>query len=257
LNRAEEDELCRAAASGNKEAQRKLVKANLRFVVNIAKKYQGRGVPLADLISEGNIGLISAAERFDPTIGCHFISYAIWWIKQSILRCICEKSRAIRLPANRERDLLRIERARRTTQVPRGGDVAGEIAKHTDMDRETVRHLLGISQETVSLESTIFDDTAASTVGDRLEDTRYQTPYDKVVNASLHADINLMLAGLKERDANIMRARYGLDNNSPMSLRELGNHFSLTKERVRQIEKKALKYLRQHPQRDRLNSYCA
>jgi RNA polymerase primary sigma factor len=257
LSKEEEYETAREAARGSLAAQHKLVTANLRFVVNVAKKYQGQGLPLADLISEGNIGLLHAIERYDAEKGYHFISYAVWWIRQAILKAICEKSRMIRLPLNRANELVQIEKARKMVQGGGAETELREIARLVDMDTAHVEDLLSISRELVSLDNPVYADRDASNLGDFIEDENSQAPEDYAVHRSLRDDIESVLDTLDKKEADIIRFRFGLGERSPMSLKEIGDRFNLTKERIRQIEKKALKRLR-HPARQRLlESYVA
>jgi RNA polymerase primary sigma factor len=259
LTREEEDSTAREAAKGDKKAWDRLVNANLRFVVNVAKKYQGQGLPLSDLISEGNIGLLNAVERYDVDKGYHFISYAVWWIRQAILKAICEKSRMIRLPLNRANELVQIEKARKMTQEHHSaeGEIR-EIARICKMDSSHVADLINISRDLVSLDNPVYTvDKDSSILGDFIEDEHYPAPDQSAVEYSLRKDIDTMLDTLNEKEAAILRCRYGLGNRTPMSLKEIGDRFNLTKERIRQIEKKALKRL-QHPSRQRfLKSYVA
>ncbi|GHV90316.1 RNA polymerase sigma factor [Spirochaetia bacterium] len=253
LTKEEEDNAARSAATGNKAARDKLVNSNLRFVVNVAKRYQGQGLPLSDLISEGNIGLINAIERYDVDKGYHFISYAVWWIRQAILKAICEKSRMIRLPLNRANELVQIEKARKLVQESHTveGEI-NEIARLLNMGKELVAELVNISRELISLENPAFAaDKESSALEDFIEDENYQSPDDYVVGQALQNDIEIVLNTLNKKEADIIRFRYGLGNTAPMSLKEIGDKFNLTKERIRQIEKKALKRLR-HPTRQRL-----
>jgi RNA polymerase primary sigma factor len=252
LSREEEDAIAREAAKGSKAAQDKLINANLRFVVNVAKKYQGQGLPLSDLISEGNIGLMNAIKRYDVDKGYHFISYAVWWIRQSILKAICEKSRMIRLPLNRANELVQIEKARKLVQDGQSAEAEiGEIAKLLDMGPAHVEDIINISRELVSLESPIYTDRDSSNLGDFIKDQDYKTPDEAALDSALHSDIESVLETLNRKEAAIIRYRFGLGKSAPMSLKEIGDHFNLTKERIRQIEKKALKRL-QHPSRKRL-----
>ena len=256
LSREEEDRIAREAAQGNKKAQDTLVNANLRFVVNVAKKYQGQGLPLEDLISEGNIGLLNAVERFDVNKGYHFISYAVWWIRQAILKAICEKSRMIRLPLNRVNELVQIEKARRFVQEGNESEIQ-EVAKLLDMDPARVAELLSISRDMVSLEHPIYEEKDSSSIGDFIEADRYRSPDELAVESALRSDIETVLDTLDAKEADIIRFRYGLGDTSPLSLKEIGDRFELTKERIRQIEKKALKRL-QHPARRKvLETYVA
>ncbi|MDR3303218.1 MAG: RNA polymerase sigma factor RpoD/SigA [Treponema sp.] len=252
LTREEEDKIAREVAAGSKSARDKLATANLRFVVNVAKRYQGQGLPLADLISEGNVGLLNAIERYDVDKGYHFISYAVWWIRQAVLKAICEKSRMIRLPLNRANELVQIEKARRLVQDGRGLEAeAQEIGKLLDMDADHVKDIINISREMISLENPIYTDKDTSTLSDLIEDDHYCPPDEQLLNKALRADIASVLKTLDAKEAEILRYRYGLGDNLPMSLKEIGDRFNLTKERIRQIEKKALKRL-QHPARQRV-----
>ncbi|MDR0562499.1 MAG: RNA polymerase sigma factor RpoD/SigA [Spirochaetaceae bacterium] len=258
LSKEEEDQVARAAAQGNKAAQHKLASANLRFVVNVAKKYQGQGLPLSDLISEGNIGLLNAIERYDVDKGYHFISYAVWWIRQAILKAICEKSRMIRLPLNRANELVQIEKARKLVQDGQGSEAEiREIARLLEMSPAHVEELLNISRDLISLENPVYADKDSSLLGDFIEDETYIPPDEQAVVSALQQDIESVLDTLNPKEADIIRYRFGLGNNVPMSLKEIGDRFNLTKERIRQIEKKALKRL-QHPSRQRvLENYVA
>jgi RNA polymerase primary sigma factor len=258
LSREQEDSYARAAAKGEQAAKDMLVKSNLRFVVNVAKKYQNQGLPLIDLISEGNIGLINAIERYDVDKGYHFISYAVWWIRQAILKAICEKSRLIRLPLNRANELVQIEKARKFIQGTNGEEAEiREIAKLLDMDAEHVAEIVNISRELVSLDVPVYTERDSSVLGDFVEDTNYQLPEDTVVDQALKDDINGVLATLSDKESEIIQHRFGLNGRRALSLKEIGDQFGLTKERIRQIEKKALKRL-QHPSRSAmLESYVA
>jgi len=218
----------------------------------VAKKYQNQGLPLVDIISEGNIGLMNAIERFDVDRGYHFISYAVWWIRQAILKAICEKSRMIRLPLNRANELVQIEKARKTLQTENGMDPEiREIAEILDLDKSHVSDLINISRDLVSLESPVNQDKDASLVGDFVENDRYLAPDEVIIEQSLKDDINMILSTLSEKEAEILQDRFGLNGKRPMSLKEIGDKYRLTKERIRQIEKKAIKRL-QHPTRSQL-----
>jgi len=249
LTRSEEEETASLAAKGDKTAKNRLIKANLRFVVNVAKKYQNQGLPLGDLISEGNIGLINAIERFDVTKGFHFISYAVWWIRQAILKAICEKSRMIRLPLNRANELVQIEKVRKELGGSgRGNAEIVEIARQLDMDEDHVADLINISRDLISLDTPIYDEKDSSLLSDFVVDRGYKPPHEVVVDKALQEEINLVLETLSQKEAEIIQYRFGLNGRRPMSLKEIGSRYKLTKERIRQIEKKALKRL-QHPSR--------
>jgi RNA polymerase primary sigma factor len=227
-------------------------------VVSVAKEYQNRGVPLADLIRAGNMGLITAAERFDENKGFKFISYAVWWIRQAILKAICEKSRMIRLPLNRANELVQIEKVKKELQSTRGEEPpVADIAKQLDMDSSHVSDLLNISRELVSLETPIYAEKDSSLLGDFIEDKEYRAPDEHVMDKSLREDINSVLQTLSSKEADIIQYRFGLNGRRPLSLKEIGSRYNLTKERIRQIEKKALKRL-QHPSRSQyLKAYVA
>lgn len=259
LSREEEQALAERAAKGDKIAKDKIVTANLRFVVNVAKKYMNRGLEIDDLISEGNIGLLTAIERFDPSKGYHFISYAIWWIRQSILRAISEKSRMIRLPQNRENELMQIEKVRHSIDNDKSEDEKiVEIAETLGMEDSLVRELLIISRDMVSLDSPVSDKSnSGATITDFIEDTEMTSPEENAIYSTMKDDITDVLETLSTKEATILRYHYGLQGDKAMSLKEIGEVFNLTKERIRQIEKKAISRL-QHPTRmNRLASYVA
>ncbi|MFP4151897.1 MAG: RNA polymerase sigma factor RpoD/SigA [Alkalispirochaeta sp.] len=258
LTREEEDYHARRAAQGIQESKDALIQANLRFVVNVAKKYQNQGLPLSDLISEGNIGLMNAIDRFDVDKGYHFISYAVWWIRQAILKAICEKSRMIRLPLNRANELVQIEKVRKEITGSRGEEAEiREIARTLDMTPEHVADLVNISRDLVSLETPVYNEKDSSVLGDFIEDKHYVQPETLTIERSLKEDINEVLSTLTEKEAEIIQFRFGLNGRSPLSLKEIGDRYNLTKERIRQIEKKALRRL-QHPTRAQyLEAYIA
>lgn len=258
LTREEEYDLALKATSGDVSAREKIVQANLRFVVNVAKKYQNQNVPLMDLISEGNIGLMNAVERFDATKGYHFISYAVWWIRQAILKAICEKSRMIRLPLNRANELVQIEKARKEVDSSKGEEnELRQIAELLNMTQDHVRDIINISRDMVSLDVPVFAEQDGNTIGDFLEDSRYYQPEEVMMETALREDIDEVLSSLTEKEAKILRLRFGLNGNRPMSLKEIGDIFSLTKERIRQIEKKAIRRLQNPARMSRLSAYVA
>lgn len=259
LTHEEETELALRAKEGDKAARDKIVNANLRFVVNVAKKYQNHGIELSDLISEGNIGLLTAIEKFDVSKGYHFISYAVWWIRQSILKAVCEKSRAIRLPLNRANELVQIEHARKIVGTNMSEqEEYEEIASMLNMDASHVRDMINISRDMISLDAEINGDENDHTqVADFQEDTLNPRPEEEVMDKVMAEDIDDVLETLRPNEAKVLRMRYGLNGSKPMSLKEVGDECALTKERIRQIEKHAIVRL-QHPTRSRrLEAYVA
>jgi RNA polymerase primary sigma factor len=248
LSREEENRLAKAAKAGDEQAKESLIKANLRFVVTIAKKYQTSGISLLDLINEGNMGLIKAAEKFDPDRGYHFISYAIWWIRQAIILAISQKTSLIRLPVNRTVDIQKIEKVHRKLENQLGREpTAAEISAELDMDDEEVNYLRSISQEYVSLDSSLGDSEEMSVLS-TMEDFGTESPDKKVLDESLKDALNSVLETLTESERDILKMRFGLNGKKPMSLQQIGDKFNLSKERIRQIEKKAIRRLR-HPSR--------
>ena len=259
LSHEEQSDLADKAQKGDKKAQDKLVNANLRFVVNVAKKYQNHGLDLTDLISEGNLGLLTAVEKFDSSKGYHFISYAVWWIRQSILKAICEKSRPIRLPLNRANELVQIEHAKKVLGHKKTEQQEyEEIGKMLNMEPSHVREMINISRDMISLDAEINDgENNHAKIGDFFEDDTYDRPEEKAIDNAMKNDINNIVDSLKPNEAKIIRMRFGLNGYKPMSLKEVGEICDLTKERIRQIEKNAIIRL-QHPTRSRkLEAYVA
>ena len=259
LSRDEETDLALKAKAGDKAAKDKIVNANLRFVVNVAKKYQNHGLDLPDLISEGNIGLLTAVDRFDVSKGYHFISYAVWWIRQAILKAICEKSRAIRLPLNRANELVQIEHARKLMTGDKTEEQEfAEVARMLKMDKQHVREMVNISRDMISLDAQVASsDNDRTSVSDFIEDERYDNPDEEAISNAMKRDIGDVLNTLKPNEAKVLSLRYGLNGTRPMSLKEVGDTCNLTKERIRQIEKHAIVRMR-HPRRmQRLEAYIA
>lgn len=258
LSREDEEKYAALAAQGDKNAREILIKSNLRFVVNVAKKYRNKGLPIADLINEGNLGLINAIEKYDVSRGYHFISYAVWWIRQAILKAIGEKSKMIRLPLNRFGELVQIEKARKVMFETFGREPdAAEIAEKVNMDRKDVAELLSISREYVSLDTPVKPGTRdASLLGDFIEDKKVQQPEEAVVSESLKVEVSKLLDKLPEKEAAILKQRYGIGGEAPKSLKEIGDLFHLTKERIRQIEKRAILRLKAMPKVKELQAYA-
>ena len=258
LSREDEEKYASLAAQGDKKAKDVLIKSNLRFVVNVAKKFRNKGLPMSDLINEGNIGLINAIEKYDVTRGYHFISYAVWWIRQAILKAIGEKSKMIRLPLNRFGELVQIDKARKVMYEALGREPdASEIAEHLNMNKNDVADLLSISREYVSLDAPVKAGTRdTSLVGDFIEDKNVPQPEEELVNDSLRNEVGKLLDKLPEKEAAILKQRYGLGGEKPKSLKEIGDLFHLTKERIRQIEKRAILRLKAMPMTQELQAYA-
>ncbi len=258
LTEEEELDLAIRSRDGDEFARQRMVEANLRFVVNVAKKYQNEGLPLIDLINEGNIGLMTALDKFDPDRGYRFISYAVWWIRQSIMKAINEKGRAVRLPLNRTNELLQMQKAQRSlmkdleTEEP----TAEQIGELAGFDADHVENLLAISRDLVSLDAPIFNDGSASSVADFIEDDA-QSPEDALLDSALKDDVRRLLSTLSDREREIIELRFGLEGQVPMSLKEIGELYNLTKERIRQIEKRALDRLKESEYTRYVDSYIA
>jgi len=256
LSREEEEKFAREAAEGNKAARDRLVNANLRFVVNIAKKYQGLGLPLEDLIGEGNVGLLNAIGRFDIDKGCHFISYAVWWIRQAIMSAICEKARMIRLPSNRAAELAKIKKAGEIIRKQSSSEEELiEIADLLNMEKTHVTDLINISQEMISLDNPVSQGQD-SLLKDYIEDSRYNSPDKDAEHILMEVDIENALDTLNKSEADIIRCHYGI-GRKPMSLKEIGAMYNLSKERIRQIEAKAISRLQNPKRNEKLQSYVA
>ena len=256
ITRDEEYDLALKAKAGDSYARERLVNGNLRFVVSIAKQYQNRGLPLIDLISEGNIGLLTAIDKFEPEKGYHFISYAVWWIRQAILKAIGEKSRMIRLPMNKSADLIQILQAKTSLEKSGMDDVSLEdIAAECGMDSKDVLEIMQIARDVSSLDAPVSagEDTS---YGDFIECDKPR-PDEIVMDEALKASVNRILETLPEKERGIIRLRFGLDNNDAMSLKEVGEIYHLTKERIRQIEKKVLSSLAENQEVKELKAYIA
>ncbi|MGP1415985.1 MAG: sigma-70 family RNA polymerase sigma factor [Treponema sp.] len=251
LTPEEEKEYAILATQGDKKAKQKLIDSNLRFVIKIAKKYRNSELSFSDLISEGNIGLMLAADKFDPSKGFRFISYAVWWIKQTILKAISEKSKIIRLPVNRINELSRIE-----TEREKRMDSIEDIASSMNIDAPTLNAMLNVSQKPLSFDEPIKKGED-SIVGELIKDEIHPSPETDVLNQSLKDEIKEMLSTLSNREAAILKYRFGLAGEEPHSLLEVGMKFDLTKERIRQIEKKSIEKLKRVAQNRGLEYYVA
>jgi RNA polymerase primary sigma factor len=256
IDREEEARLARRIQQGDREALCKLVNSNLRFVVSIAKKYQNQGVALADLISEGNVGLIRAAEKFDETKGVKFISYAVWWIRQAILQALAEQSRIVRVPLNRAGELHRLgKRSSALVQELGREPTFAELAQALDVPEEEIQRTLAIASAHLSLDAPLAPGEDNKLL-DYLPDEQRAGPDREVEEKSLRENVENALASLKERERQILRMYYGLDGEEPMTLEEIGRRLGVTRERVRQIKERALLRLR-HVERARyLESFC-
>jgi RNA polymerase primary sigma factor len=244
LTREEECELARGIHQDDSQALHRLVKANLRFVVSIAKEYAHYGVPLEDLINEGNLGLLKAAQRFDETRGYKFISYAVWWIRQSILAALANHSKIVRMPLNRARVLNQIKKVSGELQQKlRRKPEAEEIAKVLGLSVDEVKDTLPLMQDNFFLDDYVGNDED-STYLDFLEDTGSEGPDSQVMEDDLCTSIDRMLGDLKDREARVLRMYYGLGTDREMTLEEIGQVMGLTRERIRQIKEEAFEKIR-------------
>ncbi len=251
----EEIELARRIKKGDQIALEKLTKANLRFVVSVAKQYQNQGLSLGDLINEGNLGLIKAAKRFDETRGFKFISYAVWWIRQSILQALAEQSRIVRLPLNRVGALNKIGKAfSALEQEFEREPSASELAEELDMSAFEVADTLKISGRHLSMDAP-FAQGEDNRLLDVIHDDRQPSPDNTLMKESLKQEVRRALSTLSDREAEIIRLYFGLDLEHSLTLEEIGERFSLTRERVRQIKEKALRRLRDKTRSKTLKSY--
>ncbi|MDY2843183.1 MAG: RNA polymerase sigma factor RpoD/SigA [Treponema sp.] len=259
LTQDEEKKLAEEAVKGSLEAKNKLVKSNLRFVITIAKSYQGRGLELSDLISEGNLGLMTAVDHFDVSKGYRFISYAVWWIRQSIQKALCDKSRAIRLPMNKVSELAQVQKAKAIV----GSDKAeaqqiSEMAAILSMSEEKVRDMLKLDKDIISLDAPIDNDAKDSdSFGAGFKDEINAGPEERAIESAMKSDVASAVNTLKPTAQKVLRMRYGLNGLKPMSLSEVGAVVGLTKERIRQIEKGAIQTLQLPSKKRRLEAYVA
>ena len=251
----EEIGLARRIKKGDQKALEKLTKANLRFVVSVAKQYQNQGLSLGDLINEGNLGLIKAAKRFDETRGFKFISYAVWWIRQSILQALAEQSRIVRLPLNRVGALNKIGKAFSTLEQEFEREPsASELAEELDMSLFEVSDTLKISGRHLSMDAP-FAQGEDNRLLDVIQDNRQPTPDSGLLEESLKNEVKRALATLSEREAQVIKLYFGLDSEHSLTLEEIGEKFNLTRERVRQIKEKAIRRLRHASRSKALRAY--
>ena len=244
LTAQEEAELSERIKRGDQDALQQLVRANLRFVLSVVRQYQGRGLPLEDLIGLGNVGLMEAAKRFDGTVGVKFISYAVWWVRQAILQALGQQVRTIRLPVNRVNMLHSIGRtsSRLTHELGRKPDV-DEVAAELNVSAEEVSYTLRVSAHVRSLETFFNEEEEDRSLLDVLEDKSQPMPDEASMADSLHEAVEKVLSTLKDREAQVLRMYFGIDRE-PLTLEEIGRELRLTRERIRQIKEKALQRLR-------------
>ena len=250
LSNEEEKELAIAVENGDLEAKQRLAEANLRLVVSIAKRYVGRGMQFLDLIQEGNMGLMKAVDKFDYSKGFKFSTYATWWIRQAITRAIADQARTIRIPVHMVETINKLVREQRNLLQELGQDPTPEhMAERMDMTPDKVREILKIAQEPVSLETPIGEEDD-SHLGDFIEDEVIENPVDYTTRVVLREQLDEVLDTLTDREENVLRLRFGLDDGKMRTLEDVGKVFNVTRERIRQIEAKALRKLR-HPSRSK------